>query len=101
MEYEITTEGNASEVFLKGRLTFSDHEAFREIVAVFKSDGPAKCVLNLGALEFIDSAGLGLLLIVRDSAEENQVNVSLRGARGAVKKMLDIAKFGEIIPLEE
>lgn len=101
MNYDIKTHGNESEVLLKGRLTFSDHESFRDIIRVFKDGGPQNCVLNLGDLEFIDSAGLGLLLIVRDSAHENKVSVKIRGARGAVKKMLDIAKFHEIIPSED
>ena len=100
MDYEIRSHGKDSEVFLKGRLTFSDHEAFRNIVAIFKDGGASRCVLNLSGLDFIDSAGLGLLLIVRDSAQEKNVSVVLRGAGGAVKKMLDIAKFHEIIPLE-
>ncbi len=101
MDYDIQNDGGNATVALKGRLTFADHESFRDIVDVFKDGGVKECSLDLSGLEFIDSAGLGLLLIVRDSAQEASASVSISGAQGAVKKMLEIAKFGEIIPIAD
>lgn len=100
MDYDIRSHGHETEVMLRGRLTFADHESFRDIVSIFKEGTTRRCALNLGGLEFIDSAGLGLLLIVRDAAKDGHADVVLRGAKGSVRKMLDIAKFSDIIPLE-
>lgn len=100
MEYNITGDSNQREVALKGRLTFTDHESFRDITSKLGESGPNKCSVNLSGLEFIDSAGLGLLLLVSEAAKENNMSICLRGARDQVKKMLDITKFHEVIPVE-
>jgi HptB-dependent secretion and biofilm anti anti-sigma factor len=99
MEFNIDTNGNQRQMNLKGRLTFSDHELFREITGSLKEPGPSACQINLSGLEFIDSAGLGLLLLVSETAKEKNISISLSGARDQVSKMLEITKFSEVIPI--
>ncbi|OHC75399.1 MAG: hypothetical protein A3G18_05720 [Rhodospirillales bacterium RIFCSPLOWO2_12_FULL_58_28] len=100
MQFDLTNDGKRRELTLRGRLTFSDHESFRKITAGMAESGANSCSINLSGLEFIDSAGLGLLLLVNEAAQENHVKVSIRGAREQVKKMLEITKFSEVIPIE-
>lgn len=99
MEYNISSEGNQREVNLKGRLTFSDHETFREITGSLQEPGPNKCIINLSKLDFIDSAGLGLLLLVSEMAKEENISISLTGAHDQVDKMLTITNFNEVISI--
>lgn len=100
MEYTIQSDSNQRLVNLKGRLTFTDHEQFRKITEAMHEPGSAKCTLDVSGLEFIDSAGLGLLLLVNEAAKENDISVSIRGAQDQVKKMLEITRFEEMIPIE-
>lgn len=100
MEFNINSNEHHREMSLSGRLTFSDHQAFREITNTLEAPGPQKCSINLSGLEFIDSAGLGLLLLVSEAAKEHNITVSLRGARDQVNKMLEITRFNEVIPVE-
>jgi len=51
-------------------------------------------------LESIDSAGLGMLLIINDAVQEDSKSMVLSGAKGQVQKMLDISKFAEIITIK-
>ncbi len=99
MEYSFNNDGNQRQVNLRGRLTFSDHELFREITGTFQEPGPNTCSINLSGLEFIDSAGLGLLLLASEAAKEKNISVALSGARDQVNKMLEITKFNEVIPV--
>ena len=100
MEFNIQNNSTERLVNLKGRLTFTDHEQFREITASLGEAGASKCVLDLSGLEFIDSAGLGLLLLVSEAAKEHDIAVSIRGAHDQVHKMLEITRFSEMIPIE-
>ncbi|MEG3617547.1 STAS domain-containing protein [Magnetovibrio sp. PR-2] len=99
MEYTINSDSSQRTVNLKGRLTFSDHDVFREITQSLSEPGPSTCSVNLSDLEFIDSAGLGLLLLVKEAAQENSLSISLTGASDQVAKMLDITKFNELIDI--
>ena len=97
MDYNLTTEGDTQRAVLRGRFTFADNKDFREIVSSIRGNGCQRCVIDMSGLEFIDSAGLGMLLLVRDAATDGNVALTLRSPQGQVKKMLDIAKFGEIL----
>jgi anti-sigma B factor antagonist len=46
-------------------------------------------VVDLQALDFMDSSGLAVLLELRSRARQNGWNVSVRGARGRVRELLE------------
>ncbi|MCW8914803.1 MAG: STAS domain-containing protein [Magnetovibrio sp.] len=100
MDYTINNDSTQRNVNMNGRLTFNDHDVFREITKSLEETGPSKCMINLNGLEFIDSAGLGLLLLVKEAAGENNISLSITGAKDQVAKMLDITKFNELIDIE-
>lgn len=87
-------------VCLSGEFTFTDHLAFKAIVSRLfeKQDQPV--VIELAKLEFIDSAGLGMLLIAREEAEKARRSLILRGPRGQVKRMFDVTKFDTLFAVE-
>ena len=100
MDVKTSNTESGKELFLSGRFMFSDNEAFRDVIRDMDGDSGTNWVLNLKGLEFIDSAGLGMLLIARDAASKNQVALSLRGAQGQVQHMLQVSKFNELITCE-
>lgn len=101
MQFTSTDQGNFQEVFLEGRFVFSDNENFRQIIKEMDDQQSKQLVLNLQGLEFIDSAGLGMLLIARETAEKKQIGLKLRSARGQVREMLELSKFDTLIPYEQ
>jgi anti-anti-sigma factor len=100
MDYSVRDLGDRKEVVMKGRFTFADHNAFREMIDGLGKDGKRHCVLDMGGVEFIDSAGLGMLILLKDAASEKNIDLKLRGAQGQVRKMLDISRFKDIISIE-
>ena len=100
MEYRSTEQGDVTEIFLKGRFVFSDNESFRRIIKDMDNNSSKEWVLNLGELDFIDSAGLGMLLIAREAAEKNCIGLKLRSAQGQVREMLEISQFDGLIAHE-
>lgn len=96
MIYTLKTVGPETEIDLKGRLTFADYSNFREMTEVFSEHKIKKCSFNLSGLDFIDSAGLGMLLIARDKLLPSNGAVELIGAQGQVKKMLELGHFASL-----
>ena len=96
MDYTLKSVGDEVHVEIRGRLTFADYGAFKELTEQFIEYSPANCLLNLSSLEFIDSAGLGMLLIARDKMRMKDGEVTLKGAQGQVKKMLDLGHFDSL-----
>ena len=89
-----------SRVSISGEFTFIDHAAFKAIATrLFEKQG-ALVVIDLARLEFIDSAGLGMLLIVRDKADKAGRCLVLRGPCGQVKRMFDVTKFDTLFTVE-
>jgi stage II sporulation protein AA (anti-sigma F factor antagonist) len=100
MIYELKSTAPQLEIDLKGRLTFSDYATFREISDCVNQFSPKSCLFNLDQLEFIDSAGLGMLLIIRDKLNAKNGSVLLRGSQGQVQKMLKLGNFETLFVIE-
>lgn len=87
-------------VSISGEFTFTDHVAFKAIASrLFERQGKP-IVIDLAELEFIDSAGLGMLLIVRDEADKAARRLILRGPCGQVKRMFEVTKFDTLFTVE-
>ena len=100
MDYNLKTEGDTQKVVFQGRFTFADNKAFREMVSDVREGGCRRCVFDMSKLEFIDSAGLGMLLLARDAAKDGNIGLVVQGPKGQVRKMLEIAKFENILTIE-
>jgi|AGTN01.1.fsa_nt_gi Anti-anti-sigma regulatory factor (antagonist of anti-sigma factor) len=87
-------------IALNGRLTFAENGAFRQVVEAIGQAGKAEVVFDLGGLDFIDSAGMGMLLVARDAAGAQAGGIRLRRAGGQVGRMLHLAKFADFFTLE-
>lgn len=100
MEFQARNEQDAVEVRLTGRLEFTDHDRLREIVDLLDRPGLRRFVIDVSELVFIDSAGLGMLLILQEEAEQRNIRMVVRGPRDDVKRSIDLARIGEIIAVE-
>ena len=100
MEYDINISGNSGTVALKGRFTFAENKLLREILEKF-DETVLNCTMDIKNLEFIDSAGLGMIILANDTITENGGKFILKHAQGQVKKMLDLTRFGDIITIED
>lgn len=100
MDFHAQTLPDAVEVRLMGRLEFTDHDRLRDIVALLDPVRDGRFVVDVSGLEFIDSAGLGMLLILLEEAEERSIRLIVRGPQGVVRRSIDLARIGEIMTIE-
>jgi anti-anti-sigma factor len=93
MDFSMKEAGNTLEVMMNGRFTFSENQKFKTIIHQSLSSKPSVLIFDLSKVEFIDSAGLGMLLLAKDEMDSVGASILLRGAAGQVKKMLNVSCF--------
>ncbi|HSV29237.1 MAG TPA: STAS domain-containing protein, partial [Candidatus Omnitrophota bacterium] len=93
-------DGAERTYFLSGRLTYKDNETFKDMIADIGSGGGRTIVIDIHALEHLDSFGIGLFLIARDEAERCGNRVVIRNPQGAVQRIFSLAKLDAALPVE-
>lgn len=101
MDYAIEVKDQEAVVRLRGRLTFNDHAKLRALIQEMLQNKAKRQTLDLATLEFVDSAGIGMLLIAREEMANVDKQFVIRGAQGQVKRVLAVAQLGKIIKIEE
>jgi len=101
MDYGIDVKEQEAVVRLHGRLTFNDHAKLRALIREMLQNKAKRQVLDLSALEFVDSAGIGMLLIAREEMANVDKQLVLRAATGQVKRVLTVAQLNKIVTIEE
>lgn len=96
MECRIQSDGQGKTVFLSGRVTSRDFEGFKALTALFEGADSQRLVLDLSAVEFMDSMGLGMVLMLQDKAKNKGVGFSLQGVKGQVKRLFELVKLGNL-----
>ncbi len=80
-------------VTINGNLAFPDHTAFREVLEKIKETSIHQIAFQVAKLDYVDSSGLGMLLLALETAQKRQKPVVLLGASGSVKKMFSLTRM--------
>ncbi len=100
MQIQTSKTGDIATVRLSGRFQFDTHREFRAAYEPLLADKSAsRIAVDLSAVDYLDSAALGMLLLLRDKLEQSSRSVDLVGAKGAVRQVLDIANFGRLFKI--
>lgn len=99
MEHAVATEGDAVRLSLKGHLVHEDRGRFERVIDDVLATRPGAVKVDFGALDYMDSAGLGFLLTLRERAEAKRVSVSLLNSKGAVRELLELARFDTLFSI--
>jgi HptB-dependent secretion and biofilm anti anti-sigma factor len=82
---------------LSGNLDHKSLRDFQRATLGALSDPEVKTIsVDMGNLTYLDSSGLGALLILREKAQSLKKAVELIAARGDVKKALEISNFNKL-----
>ncbi|MCX7338388.1 MAG: STAS domain-containing protein [Alphaproteobacteria bacterium] len=96
----VSNLGQQTEITLNGRLTHADYPVFHKITNDLGKTEKQTCVFNLSRLDFIDSAGVGMLLLAQDKVQEGNGKVIVRGVHSQVKKMIELGHFENYLTIE-
>ena len=99
MEHSKTVNAGVCEINFTGNFGFDDNEAINSLIGQFETESATKFIIDLSNLQNIDSAGLGMLILINDAIKEMGKTLQIRSPQGQVSKMLDISRFSEIMPI--
>lgn len=74
-----------------GRLVFAEHQLFESVLEDLMTGAGPRIVLDLARLDFMDSAGLSMIMIAHEEAEARSLSLVLRNATGAVAQLLNLS----------
>jgi anti-anti-sigma factor len=100
MRVETYKANDRFEAGISDKLTSSDLSNFRGLLSEIKQSACKVIVLDLSNLDWIDSAGLGMLILAKELAEKEDLELVLRSPRGHVKSLLELGRFEKIFAIE-
>ena len=89
-----------NKLYISGSLTFRDAKIItifiRKVLLLDYKD----IVLNLVDLDFIDSTGIGMLLVLQGQLKDSGKNFSIKGLKGQPLKVFTLSKLKSIFTTE-
>jgi anti-anti-sigma factor len=99
VQSKIQKSGESVEVLLEGRFTFTDHDSFRRLIDELGGAAPLRCTVDLSAVSYLDSAAVGMLLLMRERLDRSKI--VLKGGSSSVKELIRIAKLGTLFEIAD
>ena len=82
---------------VSGRFSFDDHTDFRR--AYEGGDVKNAYIIDMRAAEYMDSAALGMLLILREQVGGDQADIAITNSPREVRDILSIAGFERLFTI--
>ena len=86
-------------VKILGNFNFEDNHNFREVHSAVDGGNISQIDVDVSGVEMVDSAALGMLMMLRKKCEKHSVVLRLLQPRGQVKKMFELSKFYTIFTI--
>lgn len=93
MEQSISRTDSSATVHMSGSFNFNDNVRFKEVFSLAENKEISSIILDMSGVTSIDSAGLGMLMILYKNGQVNNQKLSISGASGQVEKVLLLSKF--------
>ena len=101
MEFKIDTSSKTTAVKLAGQFTFDDTHKFKNILNLVLENKTKSLNLDFEDITFVDSACMGMLLLLRDECEVRNISLNLHSPKGQVEKVFTISKFDELFSISK
>ncbi len=95
----VSSSGTGIVLKLNGRFVSTARQSFQESIKDARVAGAKSITLNLEQVPFVDSAGLGLLMLAHKELSAASISFNLSHPHGYVLKILDLCKITAIIPI--
>ncbi|WP_412538847.1 STAS domain-containing protein [Longispora sp. K20-0274] len=100
---EYRDEPAAIRLRVAGEVDIAGHDLLlHAVLAAVRAEGVGRVRVDLSAVTFLDSTGVGVLIAGRNAAHEHNVGYEVIGATGMVRDVLDLAGVTHaLLPEEE
>lgn len=95
MPITVTINNNIADLHLSGKLTFLNGSEFNDHLNGILKNKVKSISVHLGDLTFMDSAGLGMLMITHKECYQRDIKLIIYKPTGDVKILLQMTKSYE------
>lgn len=100
MQIAVEKKGDVSRFILSGRFDFNSHREFRNACdGVLQAEDISEIEVDFSRVDYLDSSALGMLLLLREKANNVNKKVSLANCKGIVQQVLEVANFQKLFAL--
>ena len=100
MEANVLSMGNKRVVKLVGKLDYKGHRIFNDACMPLLQQADARTVdINLAGIDYIDSSGLGLLMLLNEKAQAVGKDVVLSHPQPTVLQILNVANMEQLFDI--
>ncbi|HVI49920.1 MAG TPA: STAS domain-containing protein [Candidatus Sulfotelmatobacter sp.] len=97
--HSLHSDGSDLIITLTGKFTHTDYREFLAFSGELNFSGKTRLVFDLAELDFIDSGGIGMLVMAADLCQKYNAEVVLRGAHGHVRTVIDNSHLSEVFTI--
>jgi anti-sigma B factor antagonist len=101
LEISIETAGDAQVLTPKGEIDMARSPVLRKALGEAMKGRPAKVLLDLSGVPYMDSSGLATLVEALQNARKSQITLLLCGLTPRVRSILEIARLNSVFTLHE
>lgn len=100
MTINVRIRDHAARITMLGRFDFEVHRDFKNAYMTLL-DKPAvhEIEVEMSKVDYLDSAALGMLMLLHDRAREAQKMVVLLNASGVASQVMEVANFSNIFTI--
>jgi len=92
---EISSDGSELKIHIEGRFDLTLLQEFRDSYEQLDAR-PTVCIVNMEKVSYIDSAGLGTLLLLKDYIGGDTLKVKIINCNDDVKHVLTTTSFAKL-----
>jgi len=94
MEYRThIEEGSNIRFMLSGRMIYTDYKSVKDIIYYVMHNNTKSLILDMSSLEFIDSAAVGMLIIILEELRKVDASMRIVNSHGQLLRVLANSKF--------
>ncbi len=95
----LSTDKKNMNIEISGHFDFSAQKDFRDTYRDRNESG-LRFSINLSKVEYMDSAALGMLMVLKKHADAHSSQVVLQAPSATIKKILLTSKFDKLFSIE-
>ncbi|TWH44932.1 STAS domain-containing protein [Sporomusa sp. KB1] len=100
MKHMLTINGNHATVSLDGKIYAHDAGIIRDELLAAIEGGVTDISMELSRLEYIDSSGLGVLVMVHKRTLDKNGKLVLKGIQGMAAEILKRTRLDKVLHIE-
>ena len=97
MEFNQSLNYSELKLDLKGRFTFSDYAIMLTITKLLKKGSITKVIIDCSKLDFIDSSGIGMILILNEEIAKFGGKIFIHNPKVQVQRVLTFSKILDLL----